>query len=177
MHLPYFISFEFEKTAATIRVANEASQQPKPILSPSKDAVAVKETCDSFTFESFTTQDAWELGHLIYARLLPFAPQKSAIISITLAGSGQILFQAPVGLGTAKDNEGWVARKGNTVLRWGASSWYMNHVWEGDEDRFRKLFSMGMEESGNYAIHGGGVPIRSEEDHGAIVDVIQSNWE
>lgn len=156
-------------------------------------APTVLSTCDSFTFASFTTQDAWELGHLLYARLLPLSVERSALISITLASTGQVLFQAPVGSGTVKDNENWAARKRNAVLRWGSSSWYQNCRWAGDEDRWRKLFSMTMEESGKYAIHGGGVPLRvqgvdgivvvvcvsglkSEEDHGVIVDVINSNW-
>lgn len=116
------------------------------------------------------------------------------MISITLAGTGQVVFQAVCGPNTMKDNENWVARKRNVVLRWSGSTWYWNRVFDGgDEDRFRQLFSMSMEESTRYAIHGGGVPIRvegvagivavvcvsglkQEEDHGVIVEVINDNW-
>ncbi|KAJ8114210.1 hypothetical protein OPT61_g3856 [Boeremia exigua] len=177
-----------------LAATQDVGQPHKPIAHPTKDAALVKQTCDSFTFESFTEKDAWELGHLLYARLLPFAPQQSTLISITLASSGQVLFQASCGPGTTKDNENWVARKRNTVLRWAGSSWYWHCFWDGDEDRFRKLFSMSVEESGKYAIHGGGVPVRvrgvagivavvcvsglmQEEDHGVICEVINDNWE
>ncbi|KAL2829407.1 hypothetical protein BDW59DRAFT_158995 [Aspergillus cavernicola] len=171
----------------------EAGQPPKPIAHPPTEAALVKQSCDSFTFESFAEEDAWELGHLLYARLLPLAPEQSTLISITLASSGQVLFQTVCGPGTVKDNEDWVARKRNTVLRWAGSTWYWHCVWGGDEDKFRKIFSMSVEESSKYAIHGGGVPIRvrgvagivavvcvsglqQEEDHGVIVEVINDNW-
>ncbi|KAF2020419.1 hypothetical protein BU24DRAFT_382310 [Aaosphaeria arxii CBS 175.79] len=171
----------------------EVRQAPKPIAHPPKDVPLVKETCDSFTFESFTEEDAWELGHLLYARLLEFTPQQSTVISIALASSGQILFQTACGPDTTKENENWIERKRNTILRFAGSSWYWHCVWDGDEDRFRKVFSMSIEESSKYAIHGGGVPIRvrgvagivavvcvsglqQEEDHGVIVEVINDNW-
>lgn len=153
----------------------------------------MKQTCDSFTFASFTETDAWELGHLLYARLLAFTPQQSTLISITLAGTGQVLFQTVCGPGTMKDNENWVERKRNTVLRWSGSSWYFHCMFEGDEEKFRRLFSMSVEQSSKYAMHGGGVPIKvqgvagvvavvcvsglqQEEDHGVIVEVINDNW-
>ncbi|KAJ2968166.1 hypothetical protein NUW58_g10279 [Xylaria curta] len=58
----------------------------------------------------------------------------------------------------------------------------------------RRKFGMSEDVAGEYAIHGGGVPIRvagvegivavvvvsglkQHEDHGVIVDVINSNWE
>lgn len=72
-----------------------------------KQADEVKSTCDSFTLASFTAADAWELGHLLYARLLPLSAGKPTLISIALANSGQVLFQAAVGAGTAPDNEVW----------------------------------------------------------------------
>ncbi|KAH6629689.1 DUF967 domain-containing protein [Boeremia exigua] len=176
-----------------LEAKKEVGQTPKPIAHPPKDAALVKETCDSFTFESFTEDDAWELGHLLYARLLPLAPQQSTLISISLASSGQVLFQTVCGPNATKDNENWVARKRNTVMRWAGSSWYWHCIWNGDESKFRNLFSMSVEESSKYAIHGGGVPIRvrgvagivavvcvsglqQEEDHGVIVEVINDNW-
>ncbi|KAI1470476.1 uncharacterized protein F4812DRAFT_267494 [Daldinia caldariorum] len=173
--------------------AQENLASPSPIPSPPNNAEEVKATCDSFVLESFTAEDAWELGHLLYARLLPFSSQKPTLISISLA-SGQVLFQAAVGSGTAPDNEIWVQRKRNTVLRFGASTWFQHCKYAADEEAFRLKFGMSPEQAEKYAIHGGGVPIRvkgvegvvgvvvvsglkQHEDHGVIVDVINNNWE
>ncbi|KAI3317572.1 hypothetical protein HD806DRAFT_363351 [Xylariaceae sp. AK1471] len=165
-----------------------------PIPSPPNDADTVKATCDSFTLQSFTAEDAWELGHLLYARLLPFASAgQPTLISIALAHNQHVLFQAAVGSGTQPDNDVWVQRKRNTVLRFGTSSWFQHCKYSGDEEAFRKKFGLSVEQGGQYAIHGGGVPIRvggvegvvavvvvsglkQHEDHGVIVDVINSNW-
>ncbi|KAI0454238.1 hypothetical protein F5B21DRAFT_245784 [Xylaria acuta] len=165
-----------------------------PIPSPPEDAEEVKATCDSFTLESFTASDAWELGHLLYARLLAFSAEKPTVVSIATANGQHVLFQAAVGGGTLPDNDAWVRRKRNTVLRFGASSWLLHCRYAGDEDAFRRKFGMSEEVAGEYAIHGGAVPIRvagvegivavvvvsglkQHEDHGVIVDVINSNWE
>ncbi|KAI1475598.1 hypothetical protein K445DRAFT_320372 [Daldinia sp. EC12] len=173
--------------------AQEKTASPSPIPSPPENAEEVKATCDSFVLESFTAEDAWELGHLLYARLLPFSSQKPTLISISLA-SGQVLFQTAVGSGTAPDNEIWVQRKRNTVLRFGASTWFQHCKYAGDEEAFRLKFGMSPDQAEKYAIHGGGVPIRvkgvegvvavvvvsglkQHEDHGVIVDVINTNWE
>ncbi|OTA58344.1 hypothetical protein K449DRAFT_385748 [Hypoxylon sp. EC38] len=174
--------------------AQENLGSPVAIPSPPEDADAVKASCDSFLLESFTVEDAWELGHLLYARLLPFSAQKPTLISISLANSGQVLFQCAVGSGTAPDNEIWVQRKRNTVLRFGTSTWFQHCKYAGDEEAFKAKFGMSPEQAEKYAIHGGAVPIRvkgvegivavvvvsglkQHEDHGVIVDVINSNWE
>ncbi|KAI2636864.1 hypothetical protein GGS26DRAFT_588408 [Hypomontagnella submonticulosa] len=173
---------------------HEKSTSPSAIPSPPEDAEAVKASCDSFLFESFTAEIAWELGHLLYARLLPFSSQKPTLISISLANSGQVLFQCAVGSGTAPDNEIWVQRKRNTVLRFGTSTWFQHCKYAGDEEAFKAKFGMSPQQAEKYAIHGGGVPIRvrgvegivavvivsglkQHEDHGVIVDVINSNWQ
>ncbi|KAI1187906.1 hypothetical protein F5B17DRAFT_297928 [Nemania serpens] len=168
-----------------------------PIPSPPNDAATVKATCDSFTLASFTASDAWELGHLLYARLLPFAAAgQPTIISIASASGphAHVLFQAAVGAGTQPDNDVWVRRKRNAVLRFGASSWFLHCKFAGDEVAFRRKFGLGEEAAGEYAIHGGGVPIRvggvegvvavavvsglaQHHDHGVIIDVISNNWE
>ncbi|KAI0535929.1 hypothetical protein GGR58DRAFT_477434 [Xylaria digitata] len=164
-----------------------------PIPSPPNDPEAVKATSD-FTLDSFTASDAWELGHLLYARLLPFSAEKPTLISIASANNEHVLFQAAVGSGTAPDNDSWVQRKRNSVLRFAASSWFLQCKYQGDEEAFRRKFGMSEDVAGRYAIHGGGVPIRvsgvegivavvvvsglkQHEDHGVIVDVINSNWE
>ncbi|KAI1142097.1 hypothetical protein F5Y05DRAFT_369690 [Hypoxylon sp. FL0543] len=174
--------------------AKETLGSPIAIPNPPGNAEEVKASCDSFLLESFTVEDAWELGHLLYARLLPFSAQKPTLISISLANSSQVLFQCAVGSGTAPDNEIWVQRKRNTVLRFGTSTWFQHCKYAGDEEAFKTKFGMSPEQAEKYAIHGGGVPIRvkgvegivavvvvsglkQHEDHGVIVDVINNNWE
>ena len=80
------------------------------------------------------------------------------------------------------------------MLRFGCSTWLLGRKFGGDEEKFRKVFAMSEAQGGEYAIHGGGVPIRvkgvegvvaivivsglkQSEDHGVIVDVIRENWE
>lgn len=153
---------------------------------------ALKQDGDSFTLDSFTVDDAWVLGNLLRRRLLPLPT--ATVISIALANSGQVLFQSVTGSGVMPDNEAWVRRKRNTVLRWGTSTWLMHCKYDGDEAAFRAKFGMSEEAASGYAIHGGAVPIRvkgvegvvavvvvsglkQHEDHGVIVEVIKENWQ
>lgn len=143
--------------------------------------------------ETFTTDDAYVLGNLLLARLMPFGKEQPAIISVAFANS-QVVFQAATGPGTVPENEVWVRRKRNATTRWGSSSWYLHCAYDGDEDKFASLFAISPDQKGDYAIHGGAVPIRvpgidgivatvvisglrrQEEDHGVIVDVIKTYW-
>lgn len=69
----------------------------------------------------------------------------------------------------------------------------MNRKFGGDEAAFAAKFGMDPVQAGQYAIHGGGVPIRVEgvagvvavvvvsglkqhEDHGVVAEVIRENW-
>ncbi|CAI4214344.1 unnamed protein product [Parascedosporium putredinis] len=145
--------FGLEADLAQIRSADAGRPIPRP-LRRIEPADVIKATCDSFTFESFTSQDAYELGHLLHARLLPISAKQPSVIQISLA-PGQIVFQAAVGSGTLPDNETWIQRKRNSVLRWGCSTWFLNRKWNGDQEAFRKLFAFSDEQANRYAIHGG----------------------
>ncbi|KAL6407428.1 hypothetical protein AUP68_10260 [Ilyonectria robusta] len=167
---------------AGLRKAAIAIESPEalvaPITSPPSDLAALREEGQAVTFASFTAEDAFELGHQLFARLAPLAPEKSALISICLANSGQVVFQCMTGSGITPDNEHWVRRKRNT----------------GDEAAFAAKFAISDEKKGEYAIHGGAVPIyvqgvegvvavvivsglAQSEDHGVIFDVIKENWQ
>ncbi|KAH8733846.1 hypothetical protein BGZ61DRAFT_515072 [Ilyonectria robusta] len=181
---------------AALQKVQEAIQNPGapvPIPKPSSDPEQLKIDGDSFTLDSFTSEDTFILGNLLYARLLPFAKKTPALISIALANSSQVVFQTVTGPGVVPDNERWVSRKRNTVLRFGNSSWYMHCKFDGDEALFSSKFAIGDEQKCNYAIHGGAIPIRvkgvegivatvivsglkQDEDHGVIVDVIKEHW-
>lgn len=85
----------------------------------------------------------------------------------------------------------WIARKTATVLRFGCSTWFMHNKFQGDEEAFKAKYGLG-EKATEYAIHGGGVPVRvrgvegvvgvvvvsglkQEEDHAVVVEVLQ-DW-
>ncbi|KAL1898097.1 hypothetical protein Cpir12675_002045 [Ceratocystis pirilliformis] len=178
-----------------VQTAIQSPQAPEPIPKPHSDLAALKADGDSFTFSSFTSDDAFELGTLLYARLLPYAQNgQPTLISIALANSSQVVYQTVTGPGITPDNECWVRRKRNTVLRFGCSSWFMCKKFGGDETAFAAKYAIGDTQKSDYAIHGGAIPIRvhgvdglvavvvvsglqQHEDHGVIVDVIKSNWE
>ncbi|RDX44691.1 hypothetical protein OH76DRAFT_1408757 [Lentinus brumalis] len=139
-------------------------------------------------FPHFTADTAWELGTRLRARLRK-ASSKPAVVNITLAAHSQLLFHCTTGRGTTADNDTWVARKRAAVLRWGTSTWFLHNKFAGNEDAFRAKFLLG-ERAGEYAIHGGGFPIRvkdvegvvgvivvsgltMQEDHEVIVEVIE----
>ncbi|KAG8426149.1 hypothetical protein J3459_008376 [Metarhizium acridum] len=64
-----------EKTLAATR----SSGRPVAVESPPTnvdDLLKAEVGGDGFTLTSFTAQDAWELGHLLHARLLPFTPSR-----------------------------------------------------------------------------------------------------
>ncbi|KZT13178.1 uncharacterized protein LAESUDRAFT_808630 [Laetiporus sulphureus 93-53] len=139
-------------------------------------------------FSRFTADTAWTLGCMLRDRLRRASP-KPAVINITLANSDQLLFHAATGPGTGPDNDTWVARKRRAVLRWGASTWALHNKYGGDEVLFASKFQLGAR-GGEYAIHGGGFPVRvkgvegvigvivvsgltMQEDHEVIVEVIE----
>ncbi|KAF4974994.1 hypothetical protein FZEAL_8178 [Fusarium zealandicum] len=184
------------QVGAALDKVKEAIQNPGApvaIPHPSSNPDELKEDGDSFTLASFTTEDAFVLGNLLHARLLPIAAESPVVISISLANNSQVVYQSVTGPGTSPDNESWVRRKRNTVLRFGYSSWFMNRKLEGDQEKFLSIFGIGDSQKSSYAIAGGGIPIRvqgvegivavvivsglkQEEDHGVIVEVIKENW-
>lgn len=127
----------------------------------------------SLTLPRFTSDDAYTLGTSIRASLRTHFPAKPAVVQIVLANSKQLLFHACSLPGTLPDNDSWVARKTKTVLRWGKSSWQMHNQFGGDEARFAGVFQLGAT-MGEYAIHGGAVPIRVQGVEGAVAVCIVS---
>lgn len=97
----------------------------------------------------------------------------SAVVNITLANSNNILFHAVSRPGVQPDNDIWVSRKRKTVLRWGVSTWFMHNKMHGDEEAFRKKYMLG-ESAGQYAIHGGAVPVRVKGVEGIVGVIVVS---
>ena len=67
-------------------------------------------------FPKFNADIAWQLGSLARSLALEKYPQKPIIINITLL-NGHNLFQTATINGTILDNDKWVNRKINTVIR------------------------------------------------------------
>ncbi|KAL9095028.1 MAG: hypothetical protein Q9165_002630 [Trypethelium subeluteriae] len=161
--------------------------------SPALDLPTIEATEASLTLPTFTADTAWDLGTLLRTRLLALSPTSAVVISISLANSAQLLFHSVTrpggGAGATPDNEVWVARKRATVLRWGRSTWWMRRKYLEDAEFVRRT-GLGEQRGYEYAIHGGGFPIRvkgvegvvgvvvvsglrQEEDHQVIVEVLK----
>ncbi|KAL4750862.1 hypothetical protein BDW72DRAFT_108024 [Aspergillus terricola var. indicus] len=189
------------------------ADKPLPAASTDPRELAAQESSPSTLFNSFTSNTAFQLGLALRTRILslPSSQRKPALISISLGGSNSptgaphVVFQCTTEPGTVPDNDVWVRRKRNTVERWGASSWLMrqkiiagleggNGDGIGAEEAFVRKYALGSSSGGkiadDYAIHGGGFPIRvkgvegvvgvvvvsglkQEDDHQVIVEVVQ----
>ncbi|KAJ7266881.1 hypothetical protein B0H12DRAFT_1098569 [Mycena haematopus] len=140
-------------------------------VDPPRDLDSISAVENSLVFASFTAETAWDLGNALRTRLLDFPTP--AVVNITLANSDQLLFHAVTRSGTQPDNDRWVARKRASVLRWGSSTWYMHMKFAGDEDKFRAKYMLG-ETAGQYAIHGGGFPVRVKGVEGIVGVIVVS---
>lgn len=160
------------KTTSTIHIARtSAIMSSATLVDPPRDLESLAAIEQSLVFPSFTANTAWELGNALRFRLLDFPDP--AVINISLANSNQLLFHTVTRSGTQADNDTWVARKRETVLRWGFSSWYMHNKLGGDEAKFAAKYMLG-ERAGNYAIHGGGFPVRVKGVEGIVGVIVVS---
>ncbi|KAH8896161.1 hypothetical protein GQ53DRAFT_761121 [Thozetella sp. PMI_491] len=57
-----------------VQSVQQCNMRAKPIPHPPTEAKEVESQCDSFVFEFFTAEDAWELEHFLCAR----SPQQAA---------------------------------------------------------------------------------------------------
>ncbi|KAJ5495717.1 hypothetical protein N7539_000833 [Penicillium diatomitis] len=173
------------------------------LSAPSTDptTLATQEQSDPYKFQTFTTTTAWALGTALRTRLLslPSSQRKPALINISLAtgtSTPHTLFQCATEPGTIPDNENWVRRKRNTVMRWGLSSWAMRMKMVSGlkaaggadasasvsadeiEKAFVKKYALGSSCGGavadEFAIHGGGWPVRVRGVEGIVAVVVVS---
>ncbi|KAK7545381.1 DUF336 domain-containing protein [Phyllosticta citricarpa] len=143
----------------------------QPLAEPPRDLKEIAAIEQSLLFATFTANDAWELGNALRQRLLDFP--EAAVVNISLANANQLLFHTVTRSGTQADNDTWVSRKRATVLRWGFSSWYMHNKLGGDEAKFAAKYMLG-ERAGQYAIHGGGFPVRVKGVEGIVGVIVVS---
>ncbi|MCJ1443624.1 MAG: hypothetical protein MMC23_004123 [Stictis urceolatum] len=138
----------------------------RPLLSCFPDLSRIETLEQSLRLPGFDSDSAFTLGTSLRSRLRTLYPHSPALISIALS-SGQVLFLCSTSPGVTPDNHVWVARKMRTVSRFGVSSWYMGIKFAGDEAAFAAKYGLG-ESAGEYAIHGGAVPIRVRGVEGPV---------
>ncbi|KAF2485554.1 hypothetical protein BDY17DRAFT_106533 [Neohortaea acidophila] len=143
-----------------------------PIIpAPPQDIEEIQLLDNSLVFPAFTAQTAWALGCLLRTKLQ--ALDKPAIVDISLVHGNHCLFHCATQSGTSPDNDSWVERKRNTVLRWGTSTWYMSRKFMGDYKTFAEKTGLGID-AARYAIHGGGWPVRVRGVEGVVAVVVVS---
>lgn len=137
-----------------------------------RDLSEIAKQEEALILPRFTADDALEIGLAIRNRLRALT-HLSAVVNITLANSNNLLFHAVSRPGVQPDNDIWVARKRKTVQRWGVSTWFMHNKMHGDEEAFQKKYMLG-DTAGQYAIHGGGMPVRVRGVEGVVAVIVVS---
>ncbi|KAF4201646.1 hypothetical protein CNMCM8927_001289 [Aspergillus lentulus] len=150
------------------------AEQFRPLTHPPTDLDEIANAQGILELRRFTSDDAWAIGCELRSRLRHHS--KGAAIGIfgpyfTTAAAPQVLFHATTKPGVPPDNDTWIARKVRTVLRFGVSTWEMHWRFAGDEDAFRAKNGFGDQEAGQYAIWGGGVPIKVQGVEGIVAVV------
>jgi len=141
------------------------------IPAPPLDLPTIEQQERDLTWPFFSADHAWFICSGLREILHRFG--QHAVISISLS-SGKVLAHTATN-GTIPDNDVWVSRKRKTVLRWGHSTWYMRQKLKGDERLFREKYAVGGADGvGEYAIHGGGFPIRVKGVEGVVAVVVVS---
>jgi len=144
----------------------------------SLSALLAQEAALQFSF--FNNESAWQLG----GRLKQLAEAKEASVTIEVYAFNQPLF-CYVMSGKHPDNQDWVKRKRQTVLRFGHSSAYIgqyNHAKKRDFEQQAHINAL------DYCAHGGSFPLQiknagiigavtvsglpSAEDHQMVIDAI-----
>lgn len=131
-------------------------------------------------FELFNNQTAWQLG----CKLKKIAEDKNAFVAIEVYAFNQTLFSYAMS-GTVLDNQHWIKRKRQTVLRFDHSSYYIGQYNKAKNRVFEQQLHINADD---YCAHGGAFPIRikkcglvgvvtvsglpQEEDHQMVIDAL-----
>ncbi len=129
----------------------------------------------------FNNTTAWQLGNLIKTA----ADENGAPIAIEIYGFEQVLFSYFMP-GTNKDNQDWIRRKRQTVMRFGHSSYYTGQYNLAKNRNFETIPYLDPKQ---YCAHGGSFPLRlknsgligaatvsglaQEIDHRMVVDALR----
>ncbi|KAF3011159.1 hypothetical protein E8E13_011509 [Curvularia kusanoi] len=146
--------------------------QLKPLSEAPRSVEEIAKQERDCTLPSWNANVAFQLGCALRTRLLAF--DKPTVIHIsTISTPPHVLFHSVTHAGTALDNDFWVARKRNAVIRFQTSTWLLQNKYEGDEEKFRVKNGLG-ESAKEYAIHGGGVPVYVKNVEGPVAVVVVS---
>lgn len=138
----------------------------------------IKKQEEKLVFKSFSNEDALEIGLFI----IESAKKIKKSVAINIVKNGQTIFHYAMD-GTSPDQDEWIKKKSNVVLRHHHSSYYMRLYNELKNRSYYEFYSVSPFE---YAIHGGAFPIAiegtgvigvitvsglaQEEDHELIVE-------
>jgi uncharacterized protein (UPF0303 family) len=135
---------------------------------------------EELVFTNFDHHDAWRLGSLIANRALA----SEYGVAIDIRRHNLVLFRCVLP-GATSDQEEWIRRKSNSVLRFEHSTAFLTErFWDRDP------LGGGWLEPGDYTLAGGSFPVRvrgagvigavtasglsSDEDHQLVVDGIRN---
>jgi len=107
---------------------------------------------ETLVFDSFSNDDAYRLGTIVYE----MAKERALPVAIEIRKNTQLIYHAALE-GTAPDNDMWLLRKYNLVTRMGKSSYRVGLELKEEGKSFEEMFELSVE---NYAAHGGCFPIR-----------------
>lgn len=148
---------------------------PYALSNPPTSLAEILSTETSLVFDSFTLDDAHALGELLRSRLATFS--QATIVDISRSTGPQTLYRSAVNSsktqpGVVPDNDEWIRRKQTAVIRFNASTYYLHHKYEGGNlELFKSKLFLSDDRAGQYALHGGGFPVRVHNVEG-IVGVI-----
>ena len=106
---------------------------------------------DELQLTRVDNDDAWTLG----VALVEEARRRQAAVVVDITRAGHQLFHAALP-GTAPDNDGWIARKGRVVTRFGHSSLYMGQLCRDKGSTLEATYGLPAEQ---FAAHGGAFPV------------------
>ncbi|MDP4105708.1 MAG: heme-degrading domain-containing protein [Bacillota bacterium] len=140
----------------------------------------IKKQEEKLIFKRFSNEDVLEIG----LSIIKTAKNMKKSVAVNIIKNGQTVFHYAMD-GTSPDQDEWIKRKSNVVLRHYHSSYYMRLY---NELKNRSYFEFYSASPFDYAIHGGAFPITiegsgvigvitvsglaQEEDHDMIVEAI-----
>jgi len=113
-------------------------------------------------FEQFNHDTAWQLG----CTLKNLAENINAQLAIEVYAFNQTLFSYAMA-GTQLDNQHWIARKRQSVLRFGHSSYYLGQYNKSKNREFEQQLHINAHD---YCAHGGAFPLRIK--NGGLIGVV-----
>src|SRR3954453_17317309 len=116
---------------------------------PSVAELAAEE--QELQFNSFTNDDAWDLG----CALVAAARERAAPVVVDVTRNGHQLFRAALA-DSSPDNDTWIARKQRVVHRFGHSSLYVRQASVERGTTFGAEFGLVPTQ---YSRHGGAFPV------------------